>query len=446
MSIPSGFSPDVMNEVASLKPRLPEQDLTSIPFVTVDPPGSMDLDQALYLEERSGGYRVRYAIADVGAFVDPGGAIDTEARERGQTLYGPDVRTPLYPEELSEFGASLLPDRNRPALVWDIRLDEQGEVVDGRVERAMVRSHDQLSYEDVQAQLDSDSGSTSLALLPEIGRLRQLVDEDRGAVTLNIPEQQVVRDDGGWDLAYRMPLPVEGWNAQLSLLTGICGASLMVEAGEGILRTLPPSDPERLERLRRIANGLRIAWPVEVTYPEMVRSLDGRLPTHAALLAEATGLFAGAGYQALEDGVPARRHSALATVYAHVTAPLRRLVDRFAGETCLAISAGNEIPEWVAAALPGLPEIMARSGTRAGQYESATVNLVEAALMLDRVGDVFPGVVVELDDHRPRGEVQLRNPAVLAVIEGEDLDLGEELMVKVVEASVMERRVRFEQA
>lgn len=446
MSIPDGFSPEVKAELSKIEPRTPERDRTDIPFVTIDPPGSMDLDQALHLEEKRGGYRVLYAIADVGSFVAPGGAIDLEAHERGQTLYGPDRRTPLYPEELSEFGASLLPDQDRPALVWQVDLDRDGQIVDGMVERAMVRSRSQMTYDDAQQQLDAGSSSPSLALLPEIGRLRQLAEEDRGAVTLNIPEQQIVRDDGGWDLAYKVPMPVEGWNAQLSLLTGIFAAGMMVGAGVGILRTLPPSDPERLQRLRRIAKGLHIAWPPNRSYPEMVRSLDGRIPAHAALLAEATSLFAGAGYQSLDGGAPAKPHSALATVYAHATAPLRRLVDRYAGETCLAISAGTEVPDWVLTAMPGLPEVMERSGTRAGQYEAATVNLIEAALLTDRVGEVFAGVVVELDEHRPRGEVQLRNPAVLAVVEGKDLDLGEEVIVKVVEASVSERRVRFEQA
>ena len=89
-------------------------------FVTVDPPGSRDLDQAMHLSRRNSGYRVRYAIADVASFVRPGGAIDQEAIRRVETLYSPDTRTPLHPPVLSEGAASLLPGQTRPALIWTI--------------------------------------------------------------------------------------------------------------------------------------------------------------------------------------------------------------------------------------------------------------------------------------------------------------------------------------
>lgn len=442
--IPERFSPEVIAEVQAIEPSLPERDLTDIPFVTIDPPGSRDLDQALHLSRRPGGYTVRYAIADVGTFVRPGSAIETEAWERGQTLYAPDVRTPLYPEDLSEGRASLLPDRDRPSILWEIDLDEGGEIEAGRVERAMVRSRIQLTYEEVQHQVDSGTASGSLRLLPEIGRLRKLLERERGAVSLNIPEQLVVKRDGGWGLVFRAPLPVETWNAQLSLLTGIFAAGMMVEAGIGILRTLPVADPRRLERLRRIAEGLEIAWPGSVSYPELIRSLDPRIPAHAAFQAEATSLFAGAGYQAISGAEEPLPHAALATTYAHATAPLRRLVDRYAGEACLAIAAERDVPDSVVAALPLLPETMAKSATRAGQYESECVNLIEAALMSTRVGEIFPGVVVETDEKRNRGEVQLGEPAILSIVEGEGLDLGDQVLVRVEEASVADRRVRFQ--
>jgi exoribonuclease R len=442
--IPEGFSPEVMAEVHATEPLLPERDATDIPFVTIDPPGSRDLDQALHLSRRAGGYTVRYAIADVGAFVRPGSAIDAEAWERGQTLYAPDVRTPLYPEELSEGRGSLLPDRDRPAILWEIDLNEYGEIEAGRVERAMVRSRIQLTYQEAQGQVDSGAASGSLRLLPEIGRLRKLLERERGAVSLEIPEQLVVKRDGGWGLVFRAPLPVEAWNAQLSLLTGIFAARMMVEAGVGILRTLPVADPVRLERLRRIADGLEIAWPGSVSYPELIRSLDPRIPAHAAFQAEATSLFSGAGYQMITGTEEPLPHAALATVYAHTTAPLRRLVDRYSGDVCLAIAAGREVPDSVVEALPLLPETMARSATRAGQYEAECVNLVEAALMSTRVGEIFPGVVVETDEKRSSGEVQLGDPAILSIVEGEGLDLGDQVLVRVNEASVADRRVRFE--
>jgi len=446
MEIPPRFPTEVVDEAERAEPRVPERDLTEIPFVTIDPPGSRDLDQALHLDQRRGGYVVRYAIADVAAFVPIGSEVDLEAHRRGLTLYAPDRRTPLYPPALSEDRASLLPDQDRPAMVWEIDLDGDGEIVEGRVGRALVRSRAQLTYDQVQEQLDDASASPPLRLLAEVGRLRRLLEEERGAIALPVPEQKVVHEDGGWALEYRAPLPVEDWNAQISLLTGIVAANLMMEGGIGVLRTLPPADQYRVDRLGRVAKALDIAWPGDVEYPELIRSLDARLPAHAAFLAEATTLFSGAGYQVLGDGEPARPHAALATLYAHATAPLRRLVDRYVGETCLALSQGSEVPDPVMGALAALPKIMAQADSRAGRYEAACIDLVEAAVLANRVGEVFAGVVVDVHRDPPRGEVQLRSPAVHARMDGENIDLGEELLVRLMEASVPTRSVRFEQA
>lgn len=444
--IPENFPPEVTDEAQSTKPSFPEGDLTDIPFVTIDPPGARDLDQALHLERHGEGYRVRYAIADVGAFVPPGGAMDEEARKRGMTMYGPDRRTLLYPGILSEGSASLLPDETRPSLVWTLDLDDSGELVDQHVRRALVRSRDQFDYATVQQHLDSGKADEWMKLLAEVGRLRQLMEKERGAVTLPIPDQVVVRENGGWGLEYRSQLPVEGWNAQISLLTGIAAASLMVDAEVGILRTLPPARPEELNWLRMVAKGLGVNWPENVTYPNLIGSLDARLPAHAALLAESTGLFSGAGYQTLEPGVKPHEHSALATLYTHATAPLRRLVDRFVGEACLAICAGDAVPDWVTEALPTLPKIMGRADSIAGGYEAACLNLIEAALVSDRVGDTFLGVVVEVDSDDPRGDVQVREPAIHARIDDSILELGEEIQMRLVTASVSDRRVVFERA
>src|SRR5947209_17976983 len=80
-------------EAAAKAPRMPQADATDLPLVTLDPAESMDLDQAMHLEKREGGgYRVHYAIADVAAFVTPGGAPDLETPRPGETYYMPDMR------------------------------------------------------------------------------------------------------------------------------------------------------------------------------------------------------------------------------------------------------------------------------------------------------------------------------------------------------------------
>jgi VacB/RNase II family 3'-5' exoribonuclease len=432
---------------AAAAPRLPQLDRTDIPFVTIDPESARDLDQAMHIERSGDGYVVHYAIADVGAFVTPGDPVDVEANRRGETLYGADSKVPLHPTALSEGAASLLPDEVRPALLWTIQVDDTGEGTDVQVERALVRSRAKLSYEGVQADLDAGRAPELIDLLREVGELRLAREAARGGVSLPLPEQELVENgDGHWELEFRRLTPVETWNAQISLLTGMAAASLMVYARVGVLRTLPPADPRDVQRLHRTARALGIEWPAEQLYPDFIRSLDPSLPTHAAMIVACTRLLRGAGYVTFNGELPEQaQHSALASEYAHVTAPLRRLADRYAGEICVALCAGTDVPEWVVAAMHELPDTMAGSGRRANQYENAIVDLCEAELLHDRVGERFDAVVVDLDEKdKRRGDITIQDPAIEATVTGSrDLPLGEEVSVELVEADPRTRKVGF---
>ena len=250
--------------------------------------------------ERQDGYVVHYAIADVAAFVSAGDPVDVEANRRGETLYGADSKIPLHPPVLSEGAASLLPDEVRPALLWTIKVDETGEGLDVDVERALVRSRAQLTYEGVQADIDAGRASELMGLLQEVGELRLAREAARGGVSLPLPEQELVEEDGHWELEFRRLSAVETWNAQISLLTGMAAASLMVYARVGILRTLPPADPRDVQRLHRTARALGIDWPAEQLYPDFIRTLDPSKPTHAAMIVACTRLLRGAGYVDLQ--------------------------------------------------------------------------------------------------------------------------------------------------
>ena len=432
---------------AAANPRLPDLDRTDIELVTIDPESARDLDQAMHIERSGDGYVVHYAIADVAAFVRPGDPVDVEANRRGETYYGADSKVPLHPTVLSEGAASLLPDQVRPALLWTIQVDDVGEGIDVQVERALVRSRAKLSYEGVQAEIDAGTASELVGLLKEVGELRLAREAARGGVSLPLPEQELVEtDEGHWELEFRRMLPVESWNAQISLLTGMAAASLMVYARVGILRTLPPADPRDVKRLHRTARALGIDWPAEQLYPDFIRSLDPSRPTHAAMVVACTRLLRGAGYVTFNGELPEQaQHSALASEYAHVTAPMRRLVDRYAGEVCVALCAGTDVPDWVVSAMAELPDTMAGSGRRANQYENAVVDLCEAELLHDRVGERFAAVVVDLDEKDPRkGDITIQDPAVEATVTGSaDLPLGEEVSVELVSADPRTRDVEF---
>ncbi len=455
LELPGPFPAEVVAaaERAAEAPTLPGLDRTDLPFVTIDPEGSMDLDQAVHIERAGDGYVVHYAIADVAAFVKPGDPVDLEAHRRGETLYGAGSRIPLHPAELSEAAASLLPDATRPALLWTLTLDQHGTVTDVTVERAMVCSTRRWSYVEAQAAIDDGDGSGAgevLVLLREVGRLREAQEVERGGVSLPLPEQEVEVVDGGFRLAFREQLPVELWNAQVSLMTGMAAAGLMIEHRVGLLRTLPPPDPRDVERLRRVAKGLRIDWPQETSYADFIRGLDTTQAAHQAMVVACTRLLRGSGYAAFEGEVPEQAlHSAIAAPYAHVTAPLRRLGDRYAGEVCVALCAGEPVPDWVLSALPDLPEELQQSGRRAGSYERAVLDVLEAATLSGRVGEEFGAVVTSVRDDEPtegptHGVVLLAEVGVEApVVADGPLPLGEDVRVRLETADLTTRKVGF---
>jgi exoribonuclease R len=449
LDVPAEFPAEVVAAAlqAAKSPRLPELDRTDIEFVTIDPPDSMDLDQALHIERDGDGYTVYYAIADVAAFVQPGDPIDLEARRRGETLYAPDKRTPLHPPELSEGAASLLADQVRPALLWTISVDAAGEGTKVVCERALVKSRAKLNYAGVQKDLDAGTASESLQLLREVGKLREKRELARGGVNLPIPDQEVVTSNHGWGLEFRAPLPVEGWNAQISLLTGMAAAQLMMGGGIGILRTLPESHEDLRRKLGNTAKALGIDWPDGTSYAAFIHGLDPKVPAHAAMLAACTVLFRGAGYSAFSEGVPEQpKHAAMKAEYAHVTAPLRRLVDRWTGEICVALSAGTEVPQWVRESMDEVPKIMDDADRRAHAYERSIVSMVEAGLVADEIGSEFDGVITEVDQRdNTRGIVVLSTLAIEGRISGTaPLPLGRPVRVKLIEANIPKRLVAFE--
>jgi exoribonuclease R len=445
IGIDVAFSRDVLEEAeASARyPRLPGRDLTDVPFVTIDPPDSMDLDQALHLERSGTGFRLRYAIADPSAFLVPGGAVDREAHARAETAYSPDVRAPLYPPALSEAAASLLPDGPRPAVVWTVEVDADGLATVGRVERALVSSRAKLAYDEAQASLDAGTQGPGLGLLPEIGSALLRAERARGGASLGLPTQEVVSADGGYGLSFTSPLPVERWNAQLSLLVGRVAARIMLDGRVGVIRTMPPPDPHDVDRLRRVAAGLGVGWPAAMSYQDLLATIDpGRSIAEAAFLQEAAVLFRAASYTSFDGRPPPdEQHAAIAAPYAHCTAPLRRLVDRYANETCLALTAGADVPGWVRDALPALPLEMALGGERTGRLERTIVDAVEAAVLAPALGREFGAVVVDLWK-RNRGEVALRDPAVIGACDGVD-ELGAVVRVRLEEADVSRRTIRF---
>lgn len=464
LELPGEYPAEAVEEArqAVEKLELPVQDLRDIPFVTIDPATSTDLDQALFIERAGDGYKVLYAIADVPAFVAPGGALDTETRQRGQTFYAPDGRIPLHPEVISENAGSLLADQDCSAFVWDFDLDENAEVLSVTVARAAVRSRAKLSYKGAQQKIDDDAAPPVLQLLKEVGLKRVELERRRGGASLNMPEQEIVQatDGGGYKIVAAPSLPVEDWNAQISLMTGMAAAQMMLDGKVGILRTMPAPDDRSLLHFKRQTSALGKPWDGQVSYGEYLRTLDATDPKQLAILHSAGTLFRGAGYTPFDGDVPANViQAAIGAPYAHTTAPLRRLIDRFVLVICEALSNNHDIPAWARAALPSLPEIMASSDQVAGRLERAALDTVEAALVANHIGQEFEAVVISGskptngnargngnnngNGNGPFGVIQIADPAVTARCEGE-MESGTEVRVRLLKADIASREIRFE--
>lgn len=311
--------------------------------------------------------------------------------------------------------------------------------------RSTVQVAEAMSYRTAQHEIDSGSGRECLVLLAEIGERRLGLERQRDAVSLAIPAQEVERDQHGHlHLVFDEVLRVERWNAQISLLTGIAAAHIMVDAGVGMLRTLPPPDQETVEALRRTAQGLGVHWDGNESYAARVRDLDPNDHAEVTLLTRSARGLRGAGYVSFltPDELPEHReHSAIASIYSHVTAPLRRVCDRYANEVLLAICGDRRPPDWVLELLPELPAIMGRSVQRERALERAVFDYMEAMVLEPFVGHVFDAVVV--NHRRDEAIIQLREPAVIAHVEPKP-QLGQQIKVKLIAADPQARNVQFE--
>jgi exoribonuclease R len=435
--VPSGFPPDVALaavEAARRQPGPDHVDRTARPFVTLDPATSTDLDQAFALERAGDDIVLHYAIADVGFFVRPGDALDAEAWRRGVTVYMPDERARLYPAALTEGAASLLPDGPRPAVVFVVRVASDGAVRLDGVERAVVHSRAKLAYDTVG---DDD-------LPPELADLARriaLAEERRGAPRVEFPEQELERVDGRWTLRFAPRLVSEDRNAAMSLATNLAVADALHTAGTGLFRVMDEPGDAAVGRLRHSARAFGLSWPAGQSRAGFQRSLSTGDPRAAAFLVAVRRAGGGATYEPYASG-PAPWHAAMAATYAHATAPLRRLADRYVVEAALAVANGHPVPDDVEGAFAGLPDAMAAGESLANRVDSAVIDLAEAVLLAGHVGEVFDAVVV--DEDRRGVVIQLAEPAVLARVPAHRVDPGDDVRVRLAAVDVDARAVTFE--
>lgn len=412
-------------------------DRTDVEFLTLDPASSTDLDQAFAIERSGDDVVLHYAIADVGWFVRHGDPIDREAWRRGVTVYMPDGRAGLHPERIAEDAGSLLPGSPKPAIVFTVRVADDGGVSLDGVERAMVRNRAKLAYSTVTPADLPDS-------FPELSRRIEENERRRGADRIQWPEQEVVRrDGGGFETRFRPRNDAENQNAAMSLATNMAVADALFEARTGLFRTMPAADERRLGRLRHTARAFGLDWPKDMSLGDFERSLPRGEPRTSAFQLAIRRAGGGASYTPFAEIEGDRPwHSAVAATYVHATAPLRRLADRYVIEATLAIANGREISDEIEQAFTELPEAMRRGDTRANRVDRAAIDLAEAILLQDRVGDVFDAVITDEDDRGVR--IQICEPAIVARTNARKVDPGDEIKVKLVSADPISRSIDFD--
>ena len=249
-----------------------------LPIVTLDPAGSMDLDQGFALDVDGDDIVLSYAIADVGAFVAREGALAEEVWRRGVTVYAPDGRVPLHPPVLSEGAASLLPAGDRLAVLLTVLVDGDGGCRLRSAKRAIVRSRAKLAYE-------TAAPGDLPPLLEELSRRTFDAEERRGAGRIEFPAPEIVADPsmpGGLTVRAKPRAPSEDLNANLSLAANLAVAARMLEAGVGLFRVMADAPPESFDRLHRVAKGLGVAWPGGERLRELTARLDPSDPPQAA--------------------------------------------------------------------------------------------------------------------------------------------------------------------
>ncbi|HSB87562.1 MAG TPA: RNB domain-containing ribonuclease [Ilumatobacteraceae bacterium] len=435
--VPAAFPAPVVAAAAEAARRQPTAhvDRTDWPFATLDPASATDLDQAFHIEIADDDVLLHYAIADVAWFVVEGDPIDAEAWDRGTTQYLPDGRAGLYPADLSEGAASLLPDGPRPAVVFHVRVDGGGEAKLDGAERSIVHSRAKLGYENVsEAQLPD--------ALPELARRIAAAEERRGASRVEPPEQEVrVNQRGAYDIIFRPRTAAQDHNAAMSLATNLAIADALFAAGTGLFRVMPDPDGRAEQRLRHTARALGLDWPASMPLRDFERSLHNGSPKPAAMAMAIRRAGGGASYVPFAAG-ERPWHSAMAATYVHATAPLRRLADRYVVMAALAVANGQPVADDVRGAFPKLPPVMDRADHTAAQIEHAVIELAESVLLSGQVQRTFPAVVTDVDQRGAR--IQLCDLPVVSRITAQGLEPGDDVRVRIASVDVPARTATLE--
>ena len=477
--LPTDWSASVESQIADYSEQTiadagKRRDLTRLPLVTIDGEDARDFDDAVHARQTDDGFVLTVAIADVAHYVTSGTPLDLEAFERGTSVYFPNRVIPMLPEVLSNNLCSLVPGENRLALVCEIKLSADGEVQNSRFFEAVIRSHQRLVYEQVQAAQDGDADARS-ELTPEVlenvstlYKLFWLLDEKRrarGALEIETAEAVFSFDDNRKIEAIASRSRVDAHRViEVCMITANVAAAefLLQHESPALFRVHDEPDAEKIEALRDTLNQLGLDFPVadEVHIRDFYAVLEQARERDDHHLVETLILRSQKLAQYSETN---RGHFGLGLeAYAHFTSPIRRYPDLFVHRQVKRILRREALE--ISVETTELANQCSRTERRAEEASRDVVKWLKCEFMQDKIGQQYSatitgvaefGVFAELDDVFVEGLLHVselpgdyyRFNAARHQLKGEgggvQYRLGNRIEVVVARVDLDERRIDF---
>ena len=404
------FPDDAIAEADAARPVAlgTRADLTSLPFVTIDPADARDHDDAVWAEpdqasDNPGGHVLWVAIADVAHYVRPGSALDLEARERGNSTYFPDRVVPMLPDRLSGGLCSLLEGELRPCIAARLVIDANGELIAHEFQRALMRSAASLSYVEAQAALDGRPSERTEPLrgmvldpLQAAHSALRSARERRQPLDLDLPEREIVLDGDGTvrSVAFKERLDVHRLIEEFMVLANVAAARTLTGRRTPLLfRVHEEPSREKIRALHEIAKaaGLPFSAGTVLNTRHLNRLLAAAAGTDDGALVNLSVLrsMTQAYYSPGNLG-----HFGLALkAYAHFTSPIRRYADLVVHRALIRAHGWGDdgLTDAETERLGATAEHISNMERRSMQAERDTTDRYLAAYMADRVGTELSG-------------------------------------------------------
>ena len=472
--IPEQFPDAAVQEADQPRPVTLDnrEDLRDLCMITIDPVDARDRDDAVLAEAdkepgNPGGHIIWVAIADVAHYVRPGGALDREARRRGNSSYFPDRVVPMLPDILSGDLCSLHEAVDRPCLAVRMRIDAQGHKLSHRFHRGLMRSRASLNYTQVQTAMDGSPDAVTAPLLDRVirplyaaYRSLLLARNERQPLNLDLPERQIVLSDEGKVLSvdFKARFDAHKLIEEFMVLANVAAAEELQRLKQPLLfRVHEEPSPDRLDSLREVAeaSGFTLAKGQVLKTAHLNRLLAQAEGTDFDELLNISTLrsMAQAYYNPQNFG-----HFGLALRnYAHFTSPIRRYSDLIVHRALIAGHGWGDdgLSGWDRENLDETAKLISDAERRSMAAERDTVDRYLAAYLSDRVGAVFQGRIsgvqrfglfVKLDETGADGLVPIRSvgreffhydqasQTLMGADTGVTIGLGQRVTVRLAEA------------